>query len=301
MSAGVIAATVVGAGLIAGAVALRSNPPMRFTPDASLTFTPAPLASLDLTGKRIAVVGGTNGLGRAIAKAAASRGADVTVIGQTFRDAAPIKFIQADLSLLKEAARVASLLPAESLDAVVFTTGIITAPNKQVTPEGIERDMAISSLSRLVELRGLAPRLGVKRTPTPAAPSPRVFIMGFPGAGETGNGDLNAEKGYKPIPQHMNTVAVNEALELDGAKRYPHIGVYGLNPGLIKTDIRNNYLGEGTFACESGRHSTAGVIFITSVAYLYQVARVVLMPACPPSLPLNVQPPSWRRWSAGLR
>lgn len=41
----------------------------------------------------------------------------------------------------------------------------------------------------------------------------------------------------------MNTVAGNEILELDGAERYPHINFFGLNPGLIKTNIRSNFLG----------------------------------------------------------
>lgn len=41
----------------------------------------------------------------------------------------------------------------------------------------------------------------------------------------------------------MNTVAGNEALVLDAAKRYPKLNVFGLNPGLIKTNIRANLLG----------------------------------------------------------
>ena len=45
---------------------------------------------------------------------------------------------------------------------------------------------------------------------------------------------------------HMNTVAGNEALVLDAAQRYPHAAFFGLNPGLVKTDIRANYLGEGS-------------------------------------------------------
>ena len=33
----------------------------------------------------------------------------------------------------------------------------------------------------------------------------------------------------------------------DGEKRYPNLNIFGLNPGLIKTNIRNNYLGEDSF------------------------------------------------------
>ena len=44
----------------------------------------------------------------------------------------------------------------------------------------------------------------------------------------------------------MNTVAANEALVLDAATRYPRLDVLGINPGLVKTDIRANFLGAGS-------------------------------------------------------
>jgi NAD(P)-dependent dehydrogenase (short-subunit alcohol dehydrogenase family) len=204
-------------------------------------------ASLDLQGWKVAVIGGTGGLGRAISRLLASRGASVTVVGQTFRDAdvPGIEFLQADLSLMSEARRVAAALPAETLDLVALTTGIFAAPTRQETAEGLERDMAVSYLSRLVLLRGIAPRLGRQR---PAAPmKPRVFIMGYPGSGQAGTlDDLNAEKSYSSMAVHMNTVAGNEMLVIDSAKRYANASFFGLNPGIIKTNIRSNLLGEGT-------------------------------------------------------
>jgi NADPH:quinone reductase-like Zn-dependent oxidoreductase len=42
---------------------------------------PASIDELDLSSKRLLVIGGTNGLGRAIAGLAMARGADVTVVG----------------------------------------------------------------------------------------------------------------------------------------------------------------------------------------------------------------------------
>src|SRR5882757_1856009 len=98
-------------------------------PDPSLTIRPIPIERLDLSSKRLAVVGGTNGLGRAIAQQALARGAEVTVVGRTFRDApaARLTFVAADLSSMREAARLGLELPAESFDLVLFTTGIIAA------------------------------------------------------------------------------------------------------------------------------------------------------------------------------
>jgi hypothetical protein len=47
--------------------------------------------------------------------------------------------------------------------------------------------------------------------------------MGYPGAGQIGTcDDLNAEKSYKAIKVHMNTVAGNEMLVLDAAEQCPN-------------------------------------------------------------------------------
>jgi hypothetical protein len=71
--------------------------------------------------------------------------------------------------------------------------------------------------------------------------------MGYPGIGQAGTlGDLNAEKSYSAMPVHMNTVAGNEMLVLEAATRYPNATFFGLNPGLIKTNIRDNFFGKDT-------------------------------------------------------
>jgi NAD(P)-dependent dehydrogenase (short-subunit alcohol dehydrogenase family) len=218
--------------------------------DKSITWQHVDAASLDLKGWKVAVVGGTGGLGRAISKSLAARGASVTVVGQTFRDAGVpgIDFVKADLSLMREAKRVARALPAEQLDLIVFTTGIFAAPEREETAEGLERDMAVSYLSRLVILREIAPRLGNGQPAGRAKLKPRVFVMGYPGTGQAGTlGDLNADKSYRAMTVHLNTVAGNEMLVLDAAKRYPHATFFGLNPGLIKTNIRDNFFGKDSF------------------------------------------------------
>ncbi|CCC70729.1 hypothetical protein NCAS_0F02450 [Naumovozyma castellii] len=215
--------------------------------DTSVKWEPKDPSELDLSNVRAAIFGGTGGLGRAISRQLAERGADVLVVGRTFRDQdmEKIKFLKADLSLVTEADRVANEIPAKYFTHFVFTTGIIAAPKREETAEGLERDMAISYLSRYVLMNQLAPHLGESLPKD--GPKPKVFIMGFPGSGQTGNPeDMNSEASYGAISTHMNTVAANEALVLDATKRYPNIATFGLNPGLIKTDIRNNYLGEGS-------------------------------------------------------
>lgn len=226
---------------------MSDKPGFSGRPRKDFSWTRRSADSLELSGLRAAVVGGTGGLGRALALSLASRGAEVVVVGQTFRDegVAGLSFVKADLALMTEAQRVGRELPAENLDLVVLTTGIFAAPARQETQEGLERDLAISYLSRLALLRELAPRLGMERKAS--GTKPRVFVMGFPGTNEAGNpDDLNAEQGYDAMPVHMNTVAGNEALVLDSAERYPNVDFFGLNPGLVKTNIRANFLGDGS-------------------------------------------------------
>jgi NAD(P)-dependent dehydrogenase (short-subunit alcohol dehydrogenase family) len=215
--------------------------------DKNLVWGRVDATSLDLKGMKVAIVGGTGGIGRAFSRFMASRGASILVVGQSFRDSdvSGIEFIKADLSLMREAQRVTASLPAETFDLFIFTTGIMAGPKRQETVEGLERDMAVSYLSRLVIVREIGPRLGKQR---PAAPmKPRVFIMGFPGTGHVGKlDDLNAEKSYSRWTVHMNTVAGNEMLVLDAAKRYPNASFFGLNPGFISTNIRSNLLGGKT-------------------------------------------------------
>jgi len=152
--------------------------------DKSFTWHRVDHQALNLKGLKVAIIGGTGGIGRGLSRFMASRGAKVLVVGQTFRDSdiSDIEFIKADLSLMREAKHVGELLPAETLDLVIFTTGILAAPKRQETPEGIERDMAVSYLSRMVIIREIVPRLGKNRPD--ASMKPRVFIWGFPGTGQ---------------------------------------------------------------------------------------------------------------------
>lgn len=191
-----------------------------------------------LQGKTAVFVGGTNGIGRALAKAATAAGARVIVVGRKCRES-NVEFIESDLSLMANARKVAEHLKTEAIDFLVFTTGIFAAPKREETAEKIERDFAVSFLNRLVILDALCPVLknGTK-----------ILVWGYPGFNQKGNlDDLNSDKNYSAMSAHMNTVAGNEILVNVFSKHYPNLIFYGFNPGLIKTNIRDNLFGENSF------------------------------------------------------
>lgn len=244
-------------------------------PDEQLKWENAPADQINLKSLRVAIVGGTGGIGQSLTRLFHSRGADLIVVGRTFRDGdlKNVQFIKANLELMSEAKRVAQVLSQMPLDLVIFTTGILAAPKREVTTEGLERDMAVSYLSRLVIIRNLLPAL--EKAHTNVVEKPRVFIFGFPCNGETGTpDDLNSEGDYSAMKTHMSTVAGNEALVFDTAQRFPKVGVYGLNPGLIKTAIRSNFLGDGTLKSRLVE-GVIGLVFQNTVQYAERVVPMM--------------------------
>ncbi|KAJ1566882.1 hypothetical protein HK405_008047 [Cladochytrium tenue] len=211
-----------------------------------------------LAGQHILFVGGTAGIGRALALEVLAHGATATVVGRRQPDAAltaaGARFVACDLALLRNAAQLASDLAAAGtlrrLDAVVFTNGILANPKRQESAEGVELDMAVSALSRMAFLQE-ALKLGLGADASGKNKKPRVYIMGFPGNPSvklSNPGDLNGERTYDALAQHLNTVIVNEALISWTVDASSHaVDVIGLNPGLIKTEIRDNYLGHGSW------------------------------------------------------
>ena len=191
----------------------------------------------------------------------AEKGAEVLVVGRTFRDQETknISFLACDLKSLKNARDVARQLPAEHLDLLIMTQGIFAGRQRLTNEEGIELDMAVSCLSRRIIVHEVASRLGVLRAA--AASKPRVFIMGFPGKERRATvEDFNSERTYEWFQAHLNTVVGNEALVLECAARYPSLAVFGLNPGIMKSNIMAGLLGEGSLLLAL-QQATIGLVF----------------------------------------
>ncbi|XAS64310.1 hypothetical protein ACOM2C_13770 [Pseudarthrobacter sp. So.54] len=230
-------------------------------------------------GLRVAIFGGTGGLGRAIASALLRNGAQVTVVGRSLKDPPhPLRsFVPADLSSLNNARQVARDLPAESFDAVLLTHGIFAGRTREVTPEGVEKDLATSALSRWVIAQELAPRLGRERTP--GRQKPRLFVWGFPGGERVLDlTDIQSIRNYRWQTAHGNTVVFNEALVHHAAARFPDINVFGMNPGIIKTNIMAGVLGQATLKLRA-QQTLIGLVFQSAEAYAEKMVPLVAHPA----------------------
>ncbi|HYE71970.1 MAG TPA: SDR family NAD(P)-dependent oxidoreductase, partial [Blastocatellia bacterium] len=197
----------------------------------------------EAAGKWFLIVGGTKGIGAGLARALVVNGAKVVVAGRSKNEETPenAEFIQYDASSLKNGIEFANSLKGRKFDTVVFAVGIITRSTLTRTAEGIEEDLAVSYLSRFVIANELIRNGNLEGRK-------RLYIFGYPGEDTKpiDIDDLNFDKSpsqYSQMPAHLNTVVLNEALSYELARRHPDLRVYGLNPGLIKTAIRDNVHG----------------------------------------------------------
>lgn len=159
-----------------------------------------------------------------------------------------VVFVSADLSSMKTAKKVVQSFEKFLFDTVLFTVGITCKKEKLLSSEGIEMDTAVSFLSRFVMSQEIIARGKLRFSPSR---KPRIFVMGFPGTPDVPQLD---DFNWDTVPfhcwrAHKNGVIGNDALVLGLEKRHPDVNVYGLNPGVIKTEIISDFLrttvGEG--------------------------------------------------------
>jgi hypothetical protein len=89
--------------------------------------------------------------------------------------------------------------------------------------------------------------------------------------------DLNSEENYRPRVAHGNTVAGNEILVLGAKDRFPGPAFFGLGPGLIKTGIRSNYLGQGSVTHKLAE-TTIGILVQSPETYAKRIVPIRFAP-----------------------
>ncbi|GIG67572.1 SDR family NAD(P)-dependent oxidoreductase [Phytomonospora endophytica] len=190
--------------------------------------------------KTIVITGGTDGIGRGLARTFLRRGERVIVIG---RDAAKApegaEFIAADLSLVAENRRVLASLVSrtEQVDVLVFCARHYRSARAE-TAEGIEENFGLFYLSRYILGHGLAPLLE-------KAPAPVVMSVAGPGTpiGGVRWDDLQFTRGYHAGKAMTQSGKLADLLGVDFAPAHPGTRVrYVLHhPGVTVTGHSGTY------------------------------------------------------------
>lgn len=205
----------------------------------------------DLRGRFAVVTGANSGLGFGLAKRLSAAGADVVMairdrvkgeqaIAEIRREVpeAKLSIRQLDLSSLPSVAALGEELTAEGrpIDILINNAGVMTPPQRQQTSGGFELQFGTNHLGHFALTGRL---LGLLR----AAESARVVTVSSIAATQGGLdfGDVNAERGYKPMQSYgvAKLAQLMFAVELDRRSR---AGGWGLmsnaaHPGLTKTNL----------------------------------------------------------------
>ena len=195
------------------------------------------------------VTGGTDGIGKEIARGLARRGARVLIAGHDARKGAlvqrelqreaageAVEFLQADLTLMRETERLAAEVSArvDALHCLVLSAGMVRG-RRVLTSEGIESNFALGYLSRFVLVRRLAERIG-------CAAAPGILIVN--GAARNGKihyDDLNLTHNFGTLRAVFQLCEANDVLVLELARRLPGVTVLGLKVGVVRTNIRSQF------------------------------------------------------------
>ncbi|MEV1169650.1 SDR family NAD(P)-dependent oxidoreductase [Nonomuraea sp. NPDC049784] len=183
--------------------------------------------------KTLVISGGTDGMGRALARTYLERGDTVAVIGRDKSKALPgAAFIPADLSLISENRQVIEEVNARFpvVDALVLCARFFRT-HRFVTAEGVEGTFALDYLSRFLLSYGLtAPRL-IVNVSGPGQPTGRVHWD-----------DLMLERGYNGMAAQFQAGKANDLLGVAFAARHGDRTRYVLiHPGGVSTSVAGEY------------------------------------------------------------
>ncbi|MEU8051120.1 oxidoreductase [Micromonospora haikouensis] len=204
----------------------------------------------DQTGRTIVVTGASSGLGVAITRHLAARGARVIMAvrdtgkGDRVRDRLRAEHPKADLDVrhldlldLDTARRFADGLHAErvTVDALVNNGGIGNVP-RRLSPQGVESQLATNHLGHFALTGLLLDRLAEGRDPVVVTVASGLYRLG-----RLDLDDLAAERRYSRSGAYATSKLANVlfALELDRRLRAAGSPVRSLlaHPGVARTDL----------------------------------------------------------------
>ncbi|CCM06864.1 uncharacterized protein FIBRA_09170 [Fibroporia radiculosa] len=199
-------------------------------------------------------VGGTSGIGRAIAQAFArytqgnahiilcgrNEAAASSIIASFPRPTAPEakhEFVQCDATLMKNVAATTSALlnRLPKVNFVVLSSGVFSLKGRNETSEGIDRKLALSYYARWKFTSDL---MSLLREAKDAGEDAKVMsILGPGNGGNIDLDDLGLKKNYGVLRTALTTPAYNDLMFEAFAERDPSISFVHVYPGAVRTPM----------------------------------------------------------------
>lgn len=222
---------------------------------------------LDFSGKTALIVGGSSGIGNAIAQAYRSRGAAVTVWGTraSAGDYADVEgsdltgLAYAQVNVADRASLDAATIP-ETLDIAVLSQGIVKYGLAEYTREGWDEVMAVNITSLMDVARLVQPALKQSKGSLITISSVAAYAAAF------SNPAYGASK--------SGAVALTRALALAWAR--DGIRVNGIAPGFVRTKMT-----DVQFADEKREQGTLRAIPLRRTGETEEIASAALFLASP--------------------
>jgi NAD(P)-dependent dehydrogenase (short-subunit alcohol dehydrogenase family) len=213
----------------------------------------------NLTGRCALVTGGTDGIGKEIARGLAARGARVFIASSDpqkgkrveceLRQEAShteVHFIRADLSLVREVDRFAEdfLTRCDSLHYLVLCAGIVRGWFT-LTSEGVETNFAIGYISRFVLVERLLPIMQKRCMPGSAA-ARILLISGAARKGTIHYDDVNLTHNFATLRAVLQLCEANDVFAIEQARRLTEadetrVQINVLKVGVVRTGIRRQF------------------------------------------------------------
>jgi NAD(P)-dependent dehydrogenase (short-subunit alcohol dehydrogenase family) len=211
-----------------------------------------------MTGRVGLVTGGTDGIGKEVARGLARLGVRVLVVGrdpdkgaraeQELRDSTrnpAVEFLPADLSLVREANRLAGEVAGRcaALHYLVHSAGIVRG-RRELTAEGVESNFAVNYLSRFALTMRLLPLLESSGRSGEAA---RFVIVGGGARGGTIHPDVNLSTNFTTLRAVWQFQCANDMFTVELARRLAAadegvpVSITCLKLGPVKTNIRREF------------------------------------------------------------